>query len=111
MGTSKNRLGEAVLTSTHNLCFGAKQEKWVYPCIPHFYCIKVGVTGVLIARACFPDALIFMGGLEDVFASGYCFSLTCLFICTRGMEWVTHNAILSEVEMKKLSFLLYHLFY
>ena len=27
MGTRKNRLGEAVLTSTHNLCFGAKIRK------------------------------------------------------------------------------------
>ena len=28
MGTRKNRLGEAVLTSTHNLCFGQKYEKY-----------------------------------------------------------------------------------
>ena len=27
MGTSYNRLGEAVVTGTHNLCFGAKKEK------------------------------------------------------------------------------------
>ena len=27
MGTRKNRLGEAVLTSTHNLCFEQKYEK------------------------------------------------------------------------------------
>ena len=27
MGTRKNHLGEAVLTSTHNLCFGAKIRK------------------------------------------------------------------------------------
>ena len=27
MGASKNRLAEAVLTSTHNLCFGAKIKK------------------------------------------------------------------------------------
>ena len=27
MGTRKNRLAEAVLTSTHNLCFGAKIRK------------------------------------------------------------------------------------
>ena len=28
MGTRKNRLGEAVLTSTHNLCFEQKYEKY-----------------------------------------------------------------------------------
>ena len=28
MGTRSNRLGEAVLTSTHNLCFEQKYEKY-----------------------------------------------------------------------------------
>ena len=28
MGTGKNRLAEAVLTSTHNLCFEQKYEKY-----------------------------------------------------------------------------------
>ena len=37
---------EAVLTSTHNLCFRAKKEKNVYPCKPQFYYIKVGCKGV-----------------------------------------------------------------
>ena len=43
-------LAEAVLTSTHNLCFGAKIRK-----IPQFCCIKVGYKGVYITRTCFPD--------------------------------------------------------
>ena len=29
MGTRKNRLGEAVLTSAHNLCFEQKYEKYL----------------------------------------------------------------------------------
>ena len=29
----------------------------------------------------------------------------------RGAEWVTHNEIMSEVEMRNSSFLLYHLLY
>ena len=29
MGTRKNRLAEAVLTSTHNLCFEQKYEKYL----------------------------------------------------------------------------------
>ena len=30
MGNRSNRLGEAVLTSTHNLCFEQKYEKYQY---------------------------------------------------------------------------------
>ena len=37
VGTSLNRLGEAFLTSTHNLCFGAKIRKIMYtPVNPSF---------------------------------------------------------------------------
>ena len=48
---------EAVLTSTHHLCFGAKIRKigLVYPWKPQFYYIKVGFKGVFIAWTCFPD--------------------------------------------------------
>ena len=46
---------EAVLTSTHNLCFRAKIRKNVYPCRLHFYYIKVGFKGVNIARTCLHD--------------------------------------------------------
>ena len=48
-------LNEAVLTSIHNLCFGAKIRKYVYPCKPHFFYIKVGFSGVFLSRTCFPD--------------------------------------------------------
>ena len=46
---------EAVLTSTHNLCFRAKIRKNVYPCKPQFYYIRVGCKGVFVTRTCFPD--------------------------------------------------------
>ena len=50
---------EAVLTSTHNLCFGAKIRKiGIHRCIPQFCYIKVGFKGVFIARTCFPDDMI-----------------------------------------------------
>ena len=45
MGTRYNRLIEAVLTSTHNLCFRAKIRKNEYPGKPQFYYIKVGCKG------------------------------------------------------------------
>ena len=54
-GYTFNRLSEAVLTSTHNLCFRAKIRKNVYPCKPQFYYIKVGCKGVYITRTCYPD--------------------------------------------------------
>ena len=49
--------GEAVLTSTHNLCFGAKIRKL---CISlhtpfFFFYVKVGFKGVYIARTYYPD--------------------------------------------------------
>ena len=40
---------EAILTSTHNLCFGAKIRKI---CIP-----QVVFKGVYISRTCFPDVI------------------------------------------------------
>ena len=46
---------EAVLTSTHNLCFRAEIRKNVYPCKPQFYYIKVGCKGVYISRTCYHD--------------------------------------------------------
>ena len=48
---------EAVLTSTLNLCFGAKIREKVYPCKPQFYYIKVGCKGVFVTRTCFRDVL------------------------------------------------------
>ena len=36
---------EAILTSTHNLCFRANIRKHVYPCKPQFYYINVGRGG------------------------------------------------------------------
>ena len=48
------RLSEAVLSSTHNLCFGAKIRK-IYPCKPQFYYIKVGCKGVFVTRTYFRD--------------------------------------------------------
>ena len=40
MGTRKNRLGEAVLTNTHNLCFEQQYEK-----VPEFFIRKLSVFG------------------------------------------------------------------
>ena len=64
VGTRKNRFGKAVLTSTHNLCFGSKIRKI---CIllqtPVFLYIKVGFRGggggEFILRTCFPDVVHF----------------------------------------------------
>ena len=55
MGTRYNRLSEAVLTSTHNLCFKAKIRQNEYPCKPKFYDIKVGCKRVFVTQSCFRD--------------------------------------------------------
>ena len=52
MGTRKNRLDEAVLTSTHNLFFGEKINKKI--CMT-LHSIKVGYEGVYITRTCCSD--------------------------------------------------------
>ena len=68
---TQNRLGEAVLTSTHNLCFGAKK-----PCKPQFFYIKVGFKGVYITRTCFHYVILikYQYHLE-------LFSIDSTFIC------------------------------
>ena len=65
MGTHKNRLieneavyeavYEAVLMSTHNLCFRAKIRKKCIPLYTKVYYIKVGCKGVFITRTCLHD--------------------------------------------------------
>ena len=56
--SSKHRLW--VLNRTNEdpqAMFWAKNKKnrYVYPCIPQFYYVKVGYNGVFIAWTCFPD--------------------------------------------------------
>ena len=48
-GYSLEPLDEAVLTSTHNLCFWAEITKNnVYPSKPQFYYVELGFMGVKI---------------------------------------------------------------
>ena len=55
-GYTLERLGEAVLTSTHNLCFGAKIRKiGISLHTQVLLYIKVGFKGVYMSRICFPD--------------------------------------------------------
>ena len=51
MGTCQNRLGKAVQTSTHNLCFSAEIRKIMY-------LYKIGFNGVNIIQACFRDGCL-----------------------------------------------------
>ena len=50
VGTRKNRLAKAVLTSTHNVCFGSKIRKLVIPLQTRFFFfyIKWGLRGDLL---------------------------------------------------------------
>ena len=54
-------MGEAVLTSAQNLCFGTIIRKVVYPCVSQFYYMKVGYKGLFISWICFLDAYMTTG--------------------------------------------------
>ena len=54
--TRQNRLIEAVLTGTHNLCFIAEIRKIVYTPVNPIFLHKSGVLGVKITKMCFRDA-------------------------------------------------------
>ena len=49
---------EAVLTSTHNVCFESKIRKLGLLPNPQFFYIKVGFKGVFISRTWFPDVVL-----------------------------------------------------
>ena len=70
------QLIEAVLTSTHNLCFGAKIRKKVYPCKTQFYYIKVGCKGVFVTRTCFRDVKTWLSYLFS-HTPGCCRNRSC----------------------------------
>ena len=56
----KKNVGEAVLTSIYNLCYGVKtRKKMVHPwaCIPIFCYMKVGYEGENISRTFFSDVM------------------------------------------------------
>ena len=57
-GYKLEHLTEAVLTSTHNLCFRANISKNEYPCKPQFFYIKVGCKGVYITWTCLHDVML-----------------------------------------------------
>ena len=58
VSTCKNRLAEAVLTTTHNLCFGSKIRKIGIPLHNRVLLYKSGFKGVYIAQTYFPDEQI-----------------------------------------------------
>ena len=53
VGTRLERPFEAVLTSTHNLCFGSKIRKISISLYTPVYLIKMGCTGLFISQTWF----------------------------------------------------------
>ena len=84
-------LSEAVLTSTHNLCFEAKIRKNVYPCKPQFHYIKVGCKGVFVTRTCFRDNYSFLH-LEMLYA---------LYKNVKSMQRSETETIRTQIQPKK----------
>ena len=58
-----------LLMGTHNLCFGFRIRKIVYPCKPQFYYIKLGFYSWI----CFPDVTYISGNgyIEDKELDGF----------------------------------------
>ena len=84
-------LVEAVLTSTHNLCFGAKIRKIGIPLIPQFCYIKVGFEGVYITRTCFPIVEV-----QTDFCMNYNYNLTVITISN-----LNHDKNFSDCQIIK----------
>ena len=60
-----SKLGEAVLTSTHNLCFWAEIKTIMYiPVYSSFTILKFGYKGVKLIQACFRDGTTISKQLE-----------------------------------------------
>ena len=57
----------AVLTSTHNVCFGAKIRKLIIPLHTLFYYISVGFKAVYVTRTSFPDVFALTSELIQPF--------------------------------------------
>ena len=65
MGTRENRLGEAVLTSTHNLCFEQKYENYQNFSSENFHILVVKIS-IYLNRHVFIMSL-----LESIFCGTY----------------------------------------
>ena len=73
VGTYLNRLGKAVLTTTNNICFGAKmRRKYMYiPLHTQFQYIKLGCKGVYFSWTCFHD-------VNEVKVQRFCKKRNCI---------------------------------
>ena len=91
MGTCKNLLNEAVITSTHNLCFREKKKKIIFtPVNPSFLYKSVGGKGVYITRTCKHDeVVVFRHEREDVML---CF-VSKSKIITFSLKWLLMSYI------------------
>ena len=78
VGTPYNRLGEGVLMSTRNLCFGSK-IKIGTPLYTPVLIYRTGVSGVYISRTCFPDVLGLLSSRTRIHRFHTCCLPTCIF--------------------------------
>ena len=107
MGTCKNRLAEAVLTSTHNLCFGAKirknlKEKFTenfqfLQFQKNLYMAWASFHNVIISFECLRKRLKYFIFFFDFFFFFFffvfffccCFLLLLIFICCLTSQSIT----------------------
>ena len=69
MGTRKNRLGEAVLPSIHNLCFGAKIRKIGIALQTPFSLYRSGVLGDIHCTG--ESSQVLLAGVSGGFSRGF----------------------------------------
>ena len=74
----------ANLTSTHNLCFGAKIRKMGIPLQTPVCYIKVGFKGVFIARTFFPDVCLPVKQQSKIYPE-HIFNLAIILLFNRGL--------------------------
>ena len=84
MGTRLNRLAEAILTSAHNLCFGAKIRFLGIPLQTPFFLCKSGVYMGILTWTCYPDAItindtFYRKWLENSFVVTFCCRIECVY--------------------------------
>ena len=83
--------------SIHNLCFGSKIKKEVYPCTPQYYYIKVGLKGYTLHGLVFLMVIVIIfhcqdGGGDILISPCICFFVVVFWYCPK--LWPDENKLM-----------------
>ena len=93
------------------------KKKYVYPCKPQFYYIKVGCKGVYITRTCFPDVFDNFGAWSEsqkipLLATGFIKGEWRLYLNTKtwntgiSLLWYIYNNVTFSRSILHTTFLI-----